>query len=178
MAADHRDANGWFDPAVVGGTAVDQMQAGVTVLDSSHTAQLKISQANHEKMMASMGGARAGSYSAPTASLPNPFIFFKKKITWLLISIAALVGLQFKLHLPPQPLEIAVAICLTSALVFMVSSLASKFSVLKATGLMLVLLVTAGLAIFVPLIYYPQSKTALKIDAVLNVFFGEYIPQK
>ena len=178
MAADHMDANGWFDPAVVGGTAIDQMQAGVTVLDSSHTTQLKISQANHEKMMASMSGASAGSYSALTTSLPNPFVFLKKKITWLLISIAALVGLQLKLHLPPQPLEIVVAICLTSALVFMVSSLASKFSVLKATGLMLLLLVIAGLAIFVPLIYYPQSKTALKIESVLIVFFGEYIPQK
>ena len=116
-------------------------------------AQLKISQANHEKMMASMGGANAGSYSAPPASLPNPFIFLKKKITWLLITIAALVGLQLNLYLPHQSLEIAVAICLTSALVFMVSSLASKFSVLKAAGLLLLLLTILALSVFVPLIY-------------------------
>ena len=89
-----------------------------------------------------MGFASAGSYSAPTISLPNPFIFLKKKITWLLITIAALMGLQLKLHLPPQPLVIT------------------------------------GLAIFIPLIYYPQSKTALKIELVLIVFFGEYIPKK
>jgi len=136
------DANGWFEPTVNGGTAIDQMHAGVTMQDSSHTAQRKISQANHEKMMASMGFASAGSYSALTTSLPNPFVFLKKKITWLLVSIAALMGFQLKLYLPPQPLEIT------------------------------------GLAIFLPLIYYPQSKTALKIESVLIVFFGEYIPKK
>lgn len=141
-------------------------------------AQLKISQANHEKMMASMGGANAGSYSSPTTGIPNPFIFLKKKITWLLIAMAVLVGLQLKLYFPPQPLEIAVAICLTSALVFMVSSLASNFSVLKAAGLLLLLLTILVLSVFVPLIYYPHSTTAQKIESVLTVFFGQYIPQR